>query len=174
MRLWSYTTPQTARLNRWPIHSQRPLSPEKGTATVFCDVYVVLLVDFTPHGSTINAAPYQETLTRDSRRLFIKRDQNANKRSSLAQQCWTSQYCSDSGPLDLLGLGNPSTSTIQSWHAPSDVHLIPKIKKHLRGQHFHSSADVQNEVKKRLCAQDAVFVCKKAMTNWYIAMISVW
>jgi hypothetical protein len=73
-------------------------------------------------------------------------------------------------PLDLLGLGNPSTSTTQSWCAPSDIHLIPKIKKHLRGQHFHSNVDVENEVKKRLCAQDAVFMCKD-MTNWYIAMI---
>jgi len=31
-------------------------------ATVFSDVYGVLLVDSTPHSSTINTAPYQETL----------------------------------------------------------------------------------------------------------------
>jgi hypothetical protein len=31
-------------------------SPEKVMATVFCDVYRVLLVDCTPHGPTINVA----------------------------------------------------------------------------------------------------------------------
>jgi uncharacterized protein YlaN (UPF0358 family) len=31
-------------------------------ATVSCDVYVLLLVDITLHGLTVNAAPYQETL----------------------------------------------------------------------------------------------------------------
>jgi transposase len=41
--------------------------------------------------------------------------------------------------------------------APSDFHLFPK-KKHLRGQHFHSNEDVQNEVKKWLLAQDAFFL----------------
>jgi hypothetical protein len=34
------------------------LSPGKGTATV----YIVLLVDSTPHSPTINATPYQESL----------------------------------------------------------------------------------------------------------------
>jgi hypothetical protein len=39
-------------------------SPEKVMTTVFCDVYIVLLVDFTLHGPTINAAAYQEVLKR--------------------------------------------------------------------------------------------------------------
>jgi hypothetical protein len=29
-------------------------------------------------------------------------------------------------------------------------HLLPKIKKHLRGQRFHFNEDVQNKVKLRL------------------------
>jgi hypothetical protein len=37
-------------------------SPGKAMATLFQDVYGVLLVGFTPFGSTINAAAYQETL----------------------------------------------------------------------------------------------------------------
>jgi hypothetical protein len=32
------------------------------------------------------------------------------------------------------------------------------MKKHLRGQRFHSNEDIQNEVKKWLRAQDAFFV----------------
>jgi transposase len=38
--------------------------------------------------------------------------------------------------------------------ATPDFHLFPKMIKHLRGQCFHSSEDVQNEVKKWLRAQD--------------------
>jgi hypothetical protein len=38
-----------------------------------------------------------------------------------------------------------------------DFHLFPKMKKHLRGQHFHSNEDVQNEVKKWLRVQDVFF-----------------
>jgi histone-lysine N-methyltransferase SETMAR len=41
--------------------------------------------------------------------------------------------------------------------APSDFHLFPKMNKYLRGQRFHSSEDVQNEVKKLLRAQDVFF-----------------
>jgi transposase len=41
---------------------------------------------------------------------------------------------------------------------PSDFHLFPKMKKHLRGQRFHANEDVQNEVKKWLHAQDAFFL----------------
>jgi hypothetical protein len=41
--------------------------------------------------------------------------------------------------------------------ALSDFHLFPKMKKRLRGHHFHSNEDVENEVKKCLRAQDAFF-----------------
>jgi transposase len=47
--------------------------------------------------------------------------------------------------------------------APSNFYLFSKMKKHLRGQRFHSSEDVQNEVKKWLRAQDALFM--KDLTN---------
>jgi transposase len=40
---------------------------------------------------------------------------------------------------------------------PSDFHLFSKMKKHLTGQRFHSNENVQNEVKKWLRAQDALF-----------------
>jgi histone-lysine N-methyltransferase SETMAR len=41
--------------------------------------------------------------------------------------------------------------------ASSNFHLFPKMKKHLRGQRFHSNEDVQNEVKEWLRAQNAFF-----------------
>jgi transposase len=49
--------------------------------------------------------------------------------------------------------------------APSDFHLFQKMKKHLRGQRFHSNEDVQNEVKKWLRAQDEFFFSMKDLTN---------
>jgi transposase len=49
--------------------------------------------------------------------------------------------------------------------APSVFHLLLKIKKHLRGQRFHSSEDVQTEVKKWLLEQDAFFFSMKDLTN---------
>ena len=167
MRLASYTAPQTARLNRWPIHSRESAVSREWDGYCFQRCLRSSVGWF--HTSQFNNkhSSLSGNSKRDSRRFFVKRDHNANKRSSLAQWWWTSQYCCNGGSLDLLGLGNPSTSTTQSWCAPSDVHLNPKIKKHLRGQHFHSSVDVPNEVKKLLCAQDAIFMCKKDLTNWY-------
>jgi histone-lysine N-methyltransferase SETMAR len=47
---------------------------------------------------------------------------------------------------------------------PSDFHLFPKMKTHLRGQRFQSNEDVQNEVKKWLGTQDTFF-CMKHLTN---------
>jgi histone-lysine N-methyltransferase SETMAR len=62
----------------------------------------------------------------------------------------------------MLDLGAAATvNLINSWGweilpqppcspdlAPSDFHLFPKMKKHVRGQRFHSNEDVRNEVKK--------------------------
>jgi hypothetical protein len=48
-------------------------SPGKVMATVFWDVHGVLLVDFTPPGSTINAAAYEETLKRLKEDILLKR-----------------------------------------------------------------------------------------------------
>jgi hypothetical protein len=42
-------------------------------ATVFWDVHGVLLVDFTPPSSTINAAVYKETLKRLEEAIWRKR-----------------------------------------------------------------------------------------------------
>jgi transposase len=42
--------------------------------------------------------------------------------------------------------------------APLDFHLFPKMKKHIRGQRFHSNEDAENKVKKWLHAQDAFFL----------------
>jgi len=73
MSLGSSTTPQRARLNRWPgstlTHQSKRSSRqfsflEKWWLRIFFVVCGLLLVDLTPLSSTINAAAYQETLKR--------------------------------------------------------------------------------------------------------------
>jgi hypothetical protein len=70
-----------------PLSSQKASQDcavsRKMMAAVFWDVYRDLLVDFTPRGSTINGDAYEETQKR-LRRLFGKRDQDVDRRSSYA------------------------------------------------------------------------------------------
>jgi transposase len=118
-------------------------------ATVFWDVHGVLLVDFTPPGSTINATACKETLKRLKEAIRCKRPGlltkglvllllHNNARPHSAESLWGSEI-----------LPHPPYS---SDLALSNFHLFPKMKKHLRGQRFHSSEDVENQVKKWLHA----------------------
>jgi transposase len=124
------------------------------------------LVDFTPPNSTINATAYQKTLKRLKEAI-------QNKRPGLLTK--------GLGVLLLHNARPHSAATamnlLNSWGseilphppyspdlAPSDFHLFPKMKKHLRGQHFHSNEDIKNEIKKWLCVQD-VFFSMKDFTN---------
>jgi hypothetical protein len=134
-------------------------SPEKVTATVFCNVYRVLLVDFIPHGPTINAAAYQDALkklwggymAKQTRMLItgvlLLHDNGQPHRTDatinfLKFCCWK----------------NSSTSTTQIQFPLLDFHLPPKMKHHTRGQCFHFNGYVQNEVKKLLHAQDMLLL----------------
>jgi hypothetical protein len=118
-----YTLESKAELMTWK-HHHSPVekrfktvqSPGKVMATVFWDVHGVLLVYFTPPGSTINAVAYQETLKRLKEAIRRKRPGLLTKGlgSSFARQCSTSQCCRNRECLELLGLGKSSTSTIQS------------------------------------------------------------
>jgi hypothetical protein len=127
-------------------------------ATVFCDVYIVLLVHFTLHGPTINAAAYQEALkntlrgytaqqTRMLTTVLLLLHDNGRPHSTDA----TTNF------LKFCGWKNSSTSTTQTRFPLLDFHLLPKMKHHTRGQCFHSNGYVQNKVKKWLHVQDTRF-----------------
>jgi hypothetical protein len=99
--------------------------------------------------STINAFAYYGTLKFiDSRKLFVKRDQGVDQSSYSCAPNLTSQCCHSCEFLEMLGLENSSTSTINSLSAVLDFYVFPKMKKHLRHQCFHSNDDVSNDVKK--------------------------
>jgi hypothetical protein len=92
-------------------------SSGKVMATVFWDVHGVLLVDFTPSGSTINAAALSGNSEETQGGYSAQDTRIVDQRtriSSFARQCLTSQCCRNRESLELLGLGNSSTSTIQS------------------------------------------------------------
>ena len=72
---------------------------------------------------------------------------------SFAQQYSTSQCCCNCESLELLGLGNSSTFTIQAWSGIIGLPSVCKGEKHNGGERFHYSEDVQIEVQKWLCAQ---------------------
>jgi hypothetical protein len=83
------------------------------------------------------------------------------------------QCCCNFDFFEHMRLGGFSISTMQSSSALLDFHLFPKMKKHLRVQHFHSSEYVQNDVKNWLRGQDT-FLCMKDLTNWYVTMIHIY
>jgi hypothetical protein len=80
---------------------------------VFWDVCGVLLVDFTPPSSTVNAAACQET-KKTQRGYSEKETRIVDHSSPFAGQYLTSKCCHNCGSLELLGLANSSTSIIQS------------------------------------------------------------
>jgi histone-lysine N-methyltransferase SETMAR len=141
-------------------------SPGKVTATVFWEVHGVLLVDFTPPGST-NADAYQETLKRLKEVIRRKRPGLLTKGLGVLLLHDNSRPHSAAATVNLWNswgweiLPHPPYSPD---FAPSAFHLFPKTKKHLRGQRFHSTEDVQNEAKKWLRAQDDIFSMKD-LTN---------
>jgi hypothetical protein len=53
----------------------------------------------------------------------------STRSSSFARQCSTSQCCRNRESLELLGLGNSSTPTTQSWLGTIGLPSIPKDKK---------------------------------------------
>jgi hypothetical protein len=64
--IWFFhCTPQKNKTKSMTLLVQKKFkavqSPRKVVATVFCDVYCVLLIGFTPLSSTITAAAYRET-----------------------------------------------------------------------------------------------------------------
>jgi hypothetical protein len=85
-------------------------SAGKVMATIFWDVHEVLLVDFIPF-STINAAAYQETLKRLKEAIRYKRPGLFPKRLRVLL---LHDSAAATVNLELLGLKNSSTSTIQS------------------------------------------------------------
>jgi hypothetical protein len=173
MLLQSYEEHCEALLNRivtgdgtWVFHYTPERKAESMTCQhlVFWDVHGVLLVDFTPRGSTINAAVSQETPRRLMEAIRRKRPGLLTKGLGVLLLHHNARSHNTAATVNLLNswgceiLPHPIYSLDL---APSDFHLFPKMKKILRSQRFHSNEDVQNEVKKWLRAQDVFFFLRR-------------
>jgi hypothetical protein len=157
--------PQTARLTQWPGHTLilQSKKVQDSAVSMKSDGYYSLRclqcsVGWFHTSWFNNIRSYLSGNSKETQGVYLaKKTRMFTNGSSCAWQCLTSHCCSNCESLDLLGLENSSTSTTQSWCSPSDFRLFPKMEKHLRCQHLHSNEEVQNEVKKWLCAKDTFF-----------------
>lgn len=114
--------------------------------TVFWDVRGVVHMEFMPKGTTINSARYSETLRKLKARIrrtrphmehpLLQHD-NARPHTSAAT----------SATIRRLGFTVIDHPPYSPDLAPSDFHLFPKLKEHLRGVHFTTDEAVQAEVR---------------------------
>jgi histone-lysine N-methyltransferase SETMAR len=133
-------------------------STKKIMPTVFWDRKGVLLVDFMPHGTTINAAAYCETLKRlrraiqNRRRAMLTHSVCLLHYNARAHTATATQQLLESFNWEVLD--HPALSPDL---APIDFHLFLHLKKHLAGQKFHEDEVVKNEVTTWLRAQAVEF-----------------
>ncbi|UYV69857.1 hypothetical protein LAZ67_7000979 [Cordylochernes scorpioides] len=142
-----------------PKKAKVTISAGKVMAIIFWDCKGVLLVDYLPPNTTVNAARYCEVLTklRDeikrkcpgllSRKVLLVHD---NARPHAAR---TTQTLLENFKWEIFT--HPPYSPD---FAPSDFHLFPALKLHLGGKHFGNDDEVQAEANHWLRRQD---------TAWY-------
>jgi histone-lysine N-methyltransferase SETMAR len=161
----NYTPESKAESMTWKHPGSPPVqkfktaqSVGKVMATVFWDIHGLLLLDFAPAGSTINATAYQKSLKKLKAAIRRKRPElltegvilhhdNARPHTAVA-----TVHLLTSWGWEILP--HPPYSPDL---APCDFHLFPKMKKHLRNQRFECTADAQIEAKNWLRSQDASF-----------------
>ena len=161
-----HVTPETKRDSMTWKHAGSPVarkfkvqnSARKMMATVFWDSKGVLLVHFTPHGETVNAANYCETLN-------LLREAIRRKRPSRLRQGVLLQH-DDATPhtahltrgwLEKYGweiLPHPPHSPDL---APSDFHLFGNLMRRLSGCRFENDEGVADEVRGWLNTRDEQF-----------------
>ncbi|KAJ4433931.1 hypothetical protein ANN_16250 [Periplaneta americana] len=152
----SHNTPETKRQSRQWHHPSSPkkprkfkqtLSTQKVMATVFWDCKGVLLLDFMPKGTTINANRYCETLRKlrraiqNKRRGMLSREvvllhDNARPHTAASTRELLDQF-------DWEIFDHPPYSPDL---APSDFHLFTKLKDFLGGTRFGSDEELKKTV----------------------------
>ena len=136
-------------------------SAGKVLTSIFWDQDGILLIDYIPKGQTINAEYYSSLLVqlkdvlKEKRRgkftkFFLFLHDNAAAHGALATQkklAYLGFQCLDHPPYspDLV---------------PSDYHLLPGLKKQLKGRHFSSDAEVIPAAETWLDGQTSEFFFK--------------
>lgn len=161
-----YTTPETKEQSKQWKHPSSPrakkfkqiLSAGKIMATVFWDRKGVLLCEFMPRGTTINADRYCETLNKLRRAIQNKRRGMLTKGVRFHHDNARPHTANRTTALiERFGWEMVSHPPYSPDLAPSDFHLFPELKKNLGGTQFQTDEEVQNAVVSFLHGQAAEF-----------------
>ena len=164
---WAYHyTPETKQASMvWKhFHSPTPTkfrvtkSAKKILVTVFWDMRGILLVDFLPTGTTVNAITYAKTLTKLRRALRDKRSisDGANVRL-LHDNARPHVAGSVRDKIQQFGWEVLQHPPYSPDLAPSDYHLFGPMKKFLGSQRFKSDEEVKSVVRRWLYSQKTDF-----------------
>ncbi|XP_071102349.1 histone-lysine N-methyltransferase SETMAR-like [Haliotis cracherodii] len=141
-------------------------STKKVMMTIFWDSKGVIHIDYLPHGTTVNGEYYAKLLNQVRQSIKVKRRGNIRRGILLHQDnapVHTSRVAmtavQDCG-YDLLP--HPPYSPDL---APSDFHLFPRLKKHLRGRRFEDDDELTAAVEGWLGDQNVDFY-RSGITDW--------
>ncbi|KAJ4433160.1 hypothetical protein ANN_15417, partial [Periplaneta americana] len=170
----SHNTPETKRQSRQWHHPSSPkkprkfkqtLSTQKVMATVFWDCKGVLLLDFMPKGTMINANRYCETL-RNLRRAIQNKRRGMLSRGVvlLHDNARPHTTASTRELLDQFGWEIFDHPPYSPDLAPSDFHLFTKLKDFLVGTRFGSDEELKKTFVILCCAGYKVGVVNQTET----------
>ncbi|KAJ4446902.1 hypothetical protein ANN_13603 [Periplaneta americana] len=152
----SHNTPETKRQSRQWHHPSSPkkprifkqtLSTQKVMATVFWDHKGVLLLDFMPKGTTINANRYCETLRKLWRAIQNKRRGMLSRGVVLLHDNARPHTATSTRELlDQFGWEIFDHPPYSPDLAPSDFHLFTKLKDFLGCTRFGSDEELKKTV----------------------------
>ena len=121
-------------------------SARKVLLTIFWDMEGIVHIEFLEQGTTINSESYVSTLRALKGRLRrVRQDkvkdviQHDNARPHTSRQTQGA-----SQQLELPTIPHPPYSPDL---APSDFFLFPLLKKHLKGNHYETKAEVEADVR---------------------------
>jgi len=128
----------------------------------------VVLADFLEKETTINSQRYIETLTALKIRIKWIGIRNGTLLQHDNVRPYTSAATRDAiQHLDFSVLPHPPYSPDL---APSDLHLFPKLKEHLKGQHLSCDEEVKSAVRKWFQKQNIDFFkgrFQKLVQHWW-------
>ena len=141
-------------------------STKKVMSTIFWDSKGVIHIDYLPHGTTMNGKYYANLLKQVRQSIKEKRRGKIRRGIMLHQDnapVHTSRVAMDAvRECGYELLPHPPYSPDL---APSDCHLFPRLKKHLRGRRFDDDGELTAAVEGWLGDQDVDFY-RSGINDW--------
>ena len=126
--------------------------------TVFWDRQGVLLVEFLPHGTTINSVVYCEMLKKLRRAIQNKRHRMLSAAILLVHDnTWPHSAAQTEDFITSFKWGLMDHPLYSPDLVPSYYHLFLRLKKFLGGKRFDDDDDLKDAVQKWLTSQAATF-----------------